>query len=92
MRRKRKYLVIAVALTALDFAVAFKYGIAVWRAYTNVLPAQLLLLLFVAVWMTSLADLWSRVTRVREEAPRPRRIRLSDIPSSTTANAEASDV
>ena len=92
MERKRKYLVVAFALTVLDLAVAFKYGIAVWRAYTNVLPAQLLLLLFVAVWMTSLADVWSRVLHVREEAPHPRRIRLSEIPPNTGARAEASDV
>ena len=92
MGRKQKDLIIAFAITALDFVVASKSGVAVWRAYANVLPAQLLLLLFVAVWMTSLADLWRRVVRVREEAPHPRRIRLSDIPPSTTAKVEASDV
>ena len=92
MSLKRKYLVIAVAMTALDLFVVFRYGVAVWQAYSDLAPVQPLLVLFVAVWITSLADLWNRVIRVVEEAPRPRRIRLSEIVSSTAANAEASDV
>ncbi len=89
---ERKYLVIAAAMTAFDLFVAFRYGVAVWQAYADVLPAQLLLVLFVTVWLTSLADLWSRAIHVAKEAPRARRIRLLDIPPSTAANAEASDV
>ena len=52
---KRKYLVIAVAMTAFDLFVVFRYGVAVWQAYANVLPARLLLVLFVGsgprVWL-----------------------------------------
>ena len=89
---KRKYLVIAVAMTAFDLFVVFRYGVAVWQAYANVLPARLLLVLFVAVWTTSLADLWTRAVRFSERAPRPRRVRLFDILASTPSDAEASDV
>ncbi len=92
MDRKRNYLLIAAALTALDLFVASRYGVAVWRAYADYLLARLLLLLFVAVWVTTLADLWSRALRFAEEAGCPRRIQLSDVPASSTANTEARDV
>ncbi len=92
MSRKWKYLPIAVALTALEFLVALRYGVAVWQAYSDLLPVRLLLPSFVAVWITSLTDLWSRVIRVAKEAPPPRRIRLTSFPASTAVSAEASDV
>ena len=76
MKRKRRYSLIAVAISALSLLMAFRYGVAVWRAYADVLPAQLLLVSLVAVWMTSLAGLWSRAIRVAKQAPRPRRILL----------------
>lgn len=89
---KRKYLSIAVAMTALDLLVAFRYGVAVWRAYADFLMVRLLLLLFVAIWMTSLADLWSRAVGRSEQTPIYPRMRFSDIPASTAADAEARDV
>ena len=87
-----KYLLIAVALTALDLWVAFRYGAAAWQAYAAVLLVRLLLLLFAAVWITSLADLWSRALRGLGKAPRSRRVWFSGIAASTGANARASDV
>ncbi len=87
-----KYLPIAVALTALGLLVAIRYGLAVWQAYSALLPVQLLLLFFVAVWITSLADVWSRAFYRAGRASRLRRVRLSDIAASTAANAEARDV
>ena len=87
-----KYLLIAVALTALDLWMVFGYGAAVWQAYADALPVRLLLLLFVAVWITSLADLWSRAVYRWRKTPRARRIRLFEIAASTAANAEARDV
>ena len=92
MSLKRKYLVIAFGMTALDLFVAFRYGIAVWQAYSDLAPVRPLLVLFVAVWITSLVDLWSRVLRVAKEAPRQPRIRLSNLPASTAADAGASNV
>ncbi len=87
-----KYLLIAVALTALDLWVAFRYGAAVWRAYADFLPLRLLLLLFVAVWITNLADLWSRAIYRLRKGPRLRHVRFSEIAASTAANGEARDV
>ena len=87
-----KYLFIAVALTALDLWAAFRYGAAVWQACSDFLPVRLLLLLFAAVWITSLADLWSRALRGLRKAPRSRHVRLLGIAASTAANGEASDV
>ena len=92
MGRKWKYLPIAVALTALDLLVAIRYGEAVWQAYSDLLPVRLLLLFFVAVWITSLADVWNRAFYRAGRASRLRRVRLSDIAASTAANGEASDV
>ena len=92
MGLKWKYLLIAVALTALGLWGAFRYGVAVWQAYADFLPVRLLLVLFVAVWITSLADLWSRAIYRLRKASRPRRVRLSEIAVSTAANAEARDV
>ncbi len=91
MALKRKYLLIAVALT-LDLIVAFRYGVAVWKAYSDLLPLRLLLVLFVAVWITSLADLWARAVRLPENAPYRRRLRLFDVTAGTATDAEASDV
>ena len=92
MDPKRNYLLVAVALTALDLFVASRYRVAVWRAYADHLLVRLLLLLFVALWMITLADLWSRALRCAEEAGGPRRIQRSDVPTSSTANAEARSV
>lgn len=88
MGRKWKYLPIAGALTAMDLLVALRYRVAVWQAYSDLLPVRLLLLFFVAVWLTSLADVFYRAGR----ASRLRRVRLSDFAASTAANGEASDV
>ncbi len=87
-----KYLLIAVALTASDLLVAFRYGVAVWRAYADFLLVRLLLLLFVAVWITSLADLCSSAIYRLRKAPSLRRVRLFEIAASTAATAEAHDV
>ena len=92
MGRKCKYLSIAVALTALDLLVALRYGVAVWQAYSDLLPVRLLLLFFVVVWIASLADVWSRASYRDRRATRLRRVRLSDIAASTAARGEASDV
>ena len=92
MGLQRTYLRIAVALTALDLRVAFRYGAAVWRAYADSLPLRLLLLLFVAVWITNLTDLWSRAIYRLRKRPRLRHVRLSEIVASTAAKAEASNV
>ena len=92
MGLKRKYLLIAVALTALDLWVAFRYGTAIWQAYSDFLPVGLLLLLLVAVWITGLADLCSRVMYRARRASRPRRGLLSEVAASTGASTEASDV
>lgn len=92
MGRKCKYLSIAVALTALDLLVALRYGVAVWQAYSDLLPVRLLLLFFVAVWITSLADVWSRAIYRAGRATRLRRVQLSDLATSTAARGEASDV
>ena len=92
MSQEWKYLPVTVALTALDLWVAFRYGVAVWQAYSDLLAVRLLLLFFVAVWITSLADVWSRAVYRAGRASRLRRVRLSDIAASTAANREASDV
>ena len=92
MGLKRKYLLIAIAMTALDLLVAFRYGVAVWHAYADFLIVRLLLLLFVAIWMTSLAHLWSRVVERSEQTPIDPRMKFSDIPASTAADAEVRDV
>lgn len=39
-----KHLIIAVTLTALDVAVASRYGIVIWQAYAGVIWSRLLLL------------------------------------------------
>lgn len=87
---KGKNFAIAVTLTVLDLVVACRYGTAVWQAYSEIIWYRLLLLLFAAVWITSLADLWSRARCPSREAPRPRRIRLSDI--APVAETERADV
>ena len=92
MGLKRKYLLIAVALTALDLWVAFRYGTAVWQAYSDLLPVWLLLLLLVAAWITGLTDLCSRVKYRARRAPRPCHGRLSEVAAGTGANTEASGV
>jgi hypothetical protein len=87
---KGKNFAIAVTLTALDLVVACRYGAAVWQAYAGIIWCRLLLLLFVAVWVTSLADLWSRAGRTSRETPRHRRVRLSEITNS--GQTEGADV
>lgn len=79
MAFKGQNFAIAVTLTVLDFLVAARYGTAVWQAYAGIVWCRLLLLLFVAVWITCLADLWRRVGRTSRESPRRRRVRLSEI-------------
>ncbi len=81
---------IAATLTVLDFLVGVRYGTAVWQAYAGIIRCRLLLLLFVAVWVTCVADLWSRVGRASRKAPRPRRVRLSEITNSV--ETEGADV
>ena len=92
MGRKCKYLSIAVALTALNLLVALRYGATIWQAYADFLMVRLLLLLFAAVWITSLADLWSLALRGLRKAPPPCRAWLYGIAARTGANAEAGDV
>ncbi len=87
---KGKNFAIAVTLTVLDFLVAVRYGTAVWQAYAGIIWCRLLLLLFVAVWVTCLADLWRRVGRTSREAPRHRRVRLSEIVNAS--ETEGADV
>jgi hypothetical protein len=76
---KGKNFAIAVTLTVLDLVVACRYGTAVWQASAEIIWCRLLLLLFVTVWVTCLADLWRRVGRTSREAPRHRRVRQSEI-------------
>lgn len=79
--RSRRFFV-AVTLTVLDGVVALCYGREVWRASSPIIWCRILLLLLSAVWLTSLARVWSRTRRIAVVAPRPRRIRLSTIESS----------
>ena len=85
-----KNFAIAVTLTVLDLVVAFRYGTAVWQAYSEIIWYRLLLLLFAAVWITSLADLWSRARCPSREELRPLRVRLSNI--APAAETEGADV
>ncbi len=66
-----KHLIIAVTLTALDVAVASRYGIVIWQAYAGVIWSRLLLLLLTGIWATSLAALWSRVYGQRRQRLSP---------------------
>ena len=79
---RSKRFAVAVTLTLLDLAVALCYGREVWQAFSPIVWCRILLLLLFAVWLTSLARVWSRARRVSVVAPRPRRIRLSAIDSS----------
>lgn len=90
MSSKGRNFATAITLTILDLVVALRYGAAVWQAYSGVIWSRLLLLLFVAVWVTGLADLWSRTRGFSQNAPRKRRIRLSDI--APIAETERADV
>lgn len=90
MALKGKTFAIAVTLTVLDFSVAARYGTAVWQAYEGIVWCRLLLLLFVAVWVICLTDLWRRVGNTSREAPRHRRVRLSEITSAD--ETEGADV
>jgi hypothetical protein len=90
MAFKVKNVAIAVTLTVLDFSVAARYGTVVWQAYAGIIWCRLLLLLFVGLWVTSLADLWSRAGRTSREAPRHRRVRLSEI--TNASETEGADV
>ena len=79
--RKRRFAV-AVTLTVLDLVVVLSYGRELWRAFSPIIWCRILLLLVFAVWLTSLARVWSRARRPAMLAPRPRRVRLSAIESS----------
>ena len=87
-----KYLLIAVVLIDLDVLVAFQCGVSVWQAYSDFRLVRLLLILFVAVWTTCLADLWSRAIYRLKKTPGPRRERLSNVAMSTAVKMEARDV
>ncbi len=87
---KGKNFAIAVTMTVLDLVLACRYGTAVWQAYAGIIWCHLLLLLFAAVWVTSVANLWSRARRPSREEPRPRRVRLSSI--APAAETEGADV
>lgn len=87
---KERNFAIAVTLTVSDFLVAVRYGTAVCQAYAGIVWCRLLLLLFVAVWITCVADLWRRVGRISRESPRHRRVRLSEI--TNAGETEGTDV
>lgn len=85
-----KNLAIAVTLTVLDLVVALRYGPAIWHAGSGVVWCRLLLILLAAVWATSLANIWYRARLIFGKAPRPRRVRLSEIMNTT--EREGADV
>ncbi len=92
MTLKQKHLQAAVSLTVMGWAVALRFGMTVWHAFSGVIWARLLLLHVAAVWATSLANLWSRAYGQRRQSARPRRQRLSPILSFPDKPKEEGDV
>lgn len=58
MKWRLSYLIIAVLLTVLDGIVTVYYGKAIWIAWATVLEARGLLVFFVALEATLLANVW----------------------------------
>lgn len=61
MRGRLNHLVISVVLTVLDAVVTLYYGTAAWAAWSGDILARGLLVLFVALAATSLANIWTGV-------------------------------
>jgi hypothetical protein len=57
---RAKHFVIAVSVTALDFAVAVLCGGVIWRASSGILWSRITLFFLAALWLLSLLHLWSR--------------------------------
>lgn len=77
MGLRAKHFVIAVSVTTLDFVVAVRYGVVVWRAFSGIILSRITLLFLVTLWATTLLDLWSRAlyelrneARVKRMSPR----------------------
>jgi len=87
-----KHFIIAITLTALDVAVAIRYGVVIWQAYSGVIWSRLLLLLLTAVWATSLANIWSRALWELRAVVSYRRFRLSPTLVFPTDPMEERDV
>ncbi len=60
MELRAKHFVIAVSVTALDFAVAVLCGGVIWRALSGIIWSRITLFFLAALWLTSLLHLWSR--------------------------------
>jgi hypothetical protein len=69
-----KHFTQAVVMTILSVAAALFLGGPIWRAFSGIIWSRLLILLLVALWATSLANLWARACY---EVRRGRRADLS---------------
>lgn len=56
----RKYLATAVLQTGLGVAVVWRYGGAIWSAWSGIIWARLLLILLLTMMLTSLLRVWYR--------------------------------
>jgi hypothetical protein len=53
-----KNFTIAISLTILDGVMAMYYGGVVWRAWSKIPPAEILLIFFAGLWAITLAHFW----------------------------------
>ena len=60
---------IAISMTLLDVAVAFRYGAEIWTAWSGIGWVRLLILAIGALLASSLANIWGQTCRSLGNAP-----------------------
>jgi hypothetical protein len=89
MKGRLNYLAIAVVLTLLDAVVTLYYGTAVWASWSGDILARGLLVLFVAVAATSLANVWPQVGCRQRVGPTAAGSRRSPVSLSTELRGQS---
>jgi hypothetical protein len=93
MEERTKSLATAGLVTALNAVLAASYGGAVWKVLSTIIWSKILLLLLIALWVTTLLHVWVKAFSLLRQT-----IERHPIPASTPARelsavfAEETDV